>query len=81
MKKDMYGRTRLRWGFEWGVWWLAVVFAAFLFFQLSRPLWDADKLIAEKKASCEEAGMVMVEEKVRFGTNYYCEATLEAGEE
>lgn len=66
------GRTRLQWGFEWGMWWLAVFFALFLGYQLSRPLWDANRLIEQKRQSCERAGMVMVKEHVRFGDTYSC---------
>lgn len=75
MSKDIHGRTRSKWFVEWAMWWLLVAIFGFLFFQLSRPLWDADNLIAEKRQSCENAGLVMIEEKVKFGTNYFCAAS------
>jgi len=75
--KDIHGRTRIQWGFEWALWWGLVLIAVFLAYQMSRPLWDADRLIADKRKSCEENGMVLAKQEVKFGTNYYCEATYE----
>lgn len=75
--KGMSGRTRVQWATEWIFWWLLVAVSVFLSYQVSRPLWDAERLIADKKASCEESGLVLAEEKLKFGTNYYCkEPTL-----
>lgn len=71
-KKDVYGRTRIQWALAWVLWWGGVAVAVFLGYQLSRPLWDAKALIKEKQQSCEKVGMVMAQEKVKFGTNYYC---------
>lgn len=72
MRKDIYGRTRLEWAGQWALWWGVVAIAVFFAYQLSRPLWDADRLIAEKRQTCQDNGMVMTEEHVKFGTNYYC---------
>ena len=72
MSKDIHGRTRLQWLMQWLMWWVAVAIFVFLAYQLSRPLWDANKLILEKQQSCQNAGLVMAQQKVTFGINYYC---------